>query len=80
MPDGILDFVGFAATVALAIPVALLGVLKLGEGDLLLGVVFLAIAAGMVAVEEWLTTPGDLPLLAAQRLTGRVVDEPSDDE
>ncbi len=80
MPEGILDFVGFAATVALAAPVALFGVLKIGQGNLALGAVFLAIAAGMVAVEEWLTTPSDLPVMVAQRVTGRVVEDPSDDE
>ena len=80
MPEGLLDFVGFAATVALAVPVALLGVLKLGDGSPVVGVGFLAIAVGMVALEEWVTTPGDLPVLALQRVTGRVVDDPADEE
>jgi len=77
---GIIATVQFAATVLFAIPVGAFGILKLGEGSPLLGVVFLALAVGMVAFEELVTTPSDLPAALAQRVTGRVVKSPDDED
>lgn len=78
MPDGILDFLGFAVGVAFALPVGLLGVLLAADGDLLGGGALLAVAVGMVAVEELVVSPRDLAVGAVQRAAGRVVEEPDD--
>jgi len=76
MSRGILDLVGLAATLVFAVPVALLGLRFLSGGEPLVGAAFLAIAAGMVAIEEYVLTPRDVPGLLAQRVVGRVAKEP----
>lgn len=81
MGKGILDTVGLMAAVVFAVPVAFLGVDFLLRGEPLLGVGFLAIAVLMVAVEEYVTTPGDVPGAIAGRLADAVVkSEPEDEE
>lgn len=81
MGKGILDTVGLMAAVVFAVPVAFLGVDFLLRGEPLLGVGFLVIAVLMVAVEEYVTTPGDVPGAIAGRLAGAVVkSEPEDEE
>ena len=76
---GILGLVGLAVTLAFAIPVGLLGVQALAAGRPV-GAVYLAIAVGMVVVEEYLTTPWDLPGRAVERTVGAVVEVPDDEE
>jgi hypothetical protein len=73
---GIIGLVQLAATLVLAVPVALLGLQFLTRGETLAGVAFLAIAAGMVLVEEYLVTPRDLPAAVVERVVGRVAKEP----
>jgi hypothetical protein len=73
---GIIGLVQLAATLVLAVPVALLGLQFLTRGEALAGVAFLAIAAGMVAIEEYVLTPRDLPAAAVERVVGRVAKEP----
>ncbi|MGB9964161.1 DUF7533 family protein [Halobacterium hubeiense] len=74
----ILDAATLAVAVAFAAPAALFGVETLLAGDPT-GWVFLGFAAGIVAFERYLTTPTDLPVLAAQKATEKVVDDPDDD-
>ncbi len=76
MSRGIIGLVQLAATLILAIPVALLGLQFLTRGEVLGGATFLAIAAGMVLVEKYVVTPRDLPGLLAERVVGRVAKEP----
>lgn len=76
MSRGIIGLVQLAATLVLAIPVALLGLRFLTRGEVLVGAAFLAIAAGMVLVEKYVVTPRDLPGLLAERVVGRVAKEP----
>jgi len=73
MGRGVVGLVELAVTVAFAAPVALLGLLMLSDGRTLLGVTFLLVAAGMVAIEEYLLTPGDLPGVVVERTVGRLV-------
>ena len=80
MSRGILDLLGLAATLVFAVPVALLGLRFLSRGEPLVGVAFLAIAVGMVAIEEYVLTPRDLPAALAQRVAGRVAKQPEEEE
>lgn len=72
MGKGIIGTVTLLGTVAFAIPVALFGLQKLGQGDTTLGVAFVAFAILMVLVEEHIMTPGDIPAEIASRTVGKV--------
>ncbi|MFB6068988.1 MAG: hypothetical protein ABEJ90_03575 [Halobacterium sp.] len=74
----ILDAVTLAVALAFAAPAALFGVETILHGDPA-GWVFLGFAAGIVAFERYLTTPTDLPILAAQKTVEAVVEDPDDD-
>ena len=65
---GLIGTVQLAATLVFALPVALLG-----AG-------FVAVGALMVALEEYLTTPSDVPGSLAQKTVGRVMKTPEDEE
>jgi len=73
MARGILETIGLAATLVLAIPIALFGAEHLVRGEYVAGVAYVGIAVGMVAVEQYLTTPTDVPGLVAEKTVGRVV-------
>ncbi|WP_458207012.1 DUF7533 family protein [Haladaptatus sp. NG-SE-30] len=73
MKLGILDTVSLAATLVFAIPIALFGIERLLAGQTLFGGAFVVIAALMVVLREWLTTPTDIPASAAQKVVGKVV-------
>jgi len=79
MARSILSTVGLAATVALAVPLVIFGVEQLLAGERLVGSIVLAVAAAMVLVEEYLTTPTDIPALVAEKTVGAVVEEPDED-
>lgn len=76
MGRGILGLVGLAVTLAFAIPVGLLGLDMLTKGNTLVGGTFLAFAVLMVLLQEYVTTPGDIPGRVAGRLVGGVAKEP----
>lgn len=80
MARGIIGTVQLVATLVFAIPVGLFGVTKLVAGDTLFGGVFLVAAIGMVLVEEYLTTPQDVPGMAAEKVVGSVVEDPDTEE
>lgn len=80
MGRGILGTIQLAVALAFAFPVALLGLDFLSRGQTLVGVGFLVVAVGMVAIEEYVTTPTDLPGKAAEKTVGAVVKQPDDDE
>ncbi|PSP40000.1 hypothetical protein BRD20_03980 [Halobacteriales archaeon SW_8_65_20] len=79
MARSILSTVGLAATVALAVPLVIFGIEQLLAGERLVGSIVLAVAAAMVLVEEYLTTPTDIPGLVAEKTVGAVVEEPDED-
>jgi hypothetical protein len=72
---GILRMVGLAATLALAVPAASFGLAELSAGRPI-GAVFLGLAAALLVAEWVLTTPGDLPGAAVERVAGAVVGDP----
>lgn len=71
---GLLDMIGLAVALALAVPVAHYGVIRLGAGDPL-GWAFVGVAVLIVLVEQYLTTPQDIPGLLAERFAGTVVED-----
>lgn len=78
MARSILDTFGLAITLAFALPVAYAGVVLLSEGRTTFGAALLAIAVLMVAIEEYLTTPMDVPGMVAGKVLGRAVKEPDE--
>jgi hypothetical protein len=72
MAKSIIDTVTLALTLVFAIPVGLMGGNFLLSGRILLGSVFIALAVLMVVFEEYLTSPTDLPGMAAQRVVGTI--------
>jgi hypothetical protein len=79
MARGILEMIGLGATLVFAIPIALFGAEHLVRGELIAGVAYVGIAIGMVAVEQYLTTPTDVPGMIAEKTVGKVV-KTEDDE
>ena len=80
MARGILDTLGLAAALVLAIPIGLFGVEHLVRGDLVAGALYVGIAVGLVAIEQYLTTPTDVPGLVAEKTVGAVVETEDDGE
>jgi len=77
---GIIGTIQLAGTLVLALPVGLLGVEKLLAGQTAVGAAFVGVAALMVALEEYLTTPGDVPGSIAQKTLGKVAKTHDDEE
>jgi len=80
MSRGILEMLWSATTLVFAIPVVLAGVELLLHGDHLIGVGLLAVALIMVVIDQYVTTPGDLPVLAANKLAGGIALPPEEKE
>ncbi|MFW6384072.1 MAG: DUF7533 family protein [Halodesulfurarchaeum sp.] len=75
---GILDWIGLAATLVVAVPIGVFGGLSLLGGDLLLGGFGVGVAVGLVALERvW--TPGEVPVDFLQWVVGRLVRGERDD-
>lgn len=79
MGRGIVGTVGLAVTLAFALPIGLLGLQRAVQGDSM-GVVLVVVAVLMVAIEEYLVTPTDLPALAGSRVLGAVAKDPEERE
>lgn len=79
MSRGILELLSSMAIVVFVIPPAYAGVDLLLGGNLLVGGSLLGVALAMVVADQYVTTPGDLPILVASKLVG-VVARPPDDE
>lgn len=75
---GILEQIGLAATLIFALPVAVYGIQTALDGQALLGIAFLAVAALMVLLPRRLTSPDDVPASVAEKAVGAVVAEPSE--
>lgn len=71
---GVLETLQTAGAVVLAVPIAMLGVGFLTDGQLL-GGAFLVIAVLLVVLQRFLTTPTDIPFIAAERTADAVVTE-----
>ena len=72
MARGILETIGLAATLVLAIPIALFGAEHLLRGELVAGAAYVGIAVGLVLVEQYLTTPTDVPGMVAEETVAAI--------
>jgi hypothetical protein len=77
---GIIGTIQLAATLVFALPIGLLGLQFLLDGRSLLGGGFVAVAVLMVALEEYLTTPTDVPSSLAEKTVEKVVETPDEEE
>jgi hypothetical protein len=77
---GILDTLGLAATLVFAIPIAFVGVRLLLEEQFFLGGFLLLTAGLMLYLQRVATTPEDIPIKIAEKLTGGFVKPPEEDE
>lgn len=75
---GLLGTVQLAATVVFAAPVGVFGLSRLAAGDIPLGAGLVAVAVAMVALPQYLTTPGEIPARIVERLVGRAIVAPDD--
>jgi hypothetical protein len=80
MSRGLLGTLQFAASVVVAVPVAAFGLFNLAEGSPLLGAGFLVLAVLVVVLEEAVTSPSDVPVALVERVAGRVVEPPDEEE
>ncbi|SDJ72817.1 hypothetical protein SAMN05216226_10850 [Halovenus aranensis] len=79
MSWGILEMLGSVTILMAVIPPALAGAGLLLGGNLVVGASLLALSVGMLVADQYVTTPGDLPGIAARKLVGIIV-QPPDDE
>jgi hypothetical protein len=77
---GIMGTISLAATLVFALPVGLLGLQFLLDGRVMLGGGFVAVAVLMVALQEYLTTPTDVPTSVGERAIGKVAKSPDEEE
>ncbi|WP_435117219.1 DUF7533 family protein [Halolamina sp. C58] len=77
---GLLETVGVAGSLVFAIPLGIYAVQRLLGGDAVGGGAFLVVAALMVLLPKYLTTPGDLPGMAAERAVEGVVADPEESD
>lgn len=79
MARSISDQVSFMIAVVIAAPVALAGVDMTLRGETTWGPVLLLFAALVLLVEKYVTTPQDVPGMAAAKAVGFVAKEPEED-
>ncbi|EMA45854.1 DUF7533 family protein [Halococcus saccharolyticus] len=77
---GIISTFGTVVTLVLALPVAMLGTLFLAQGQTLSGIAMIVVAVLMFVVKTYVTTPDDLPMMAAERTVGTIAKDPDEDE
>lgn len=75
---GILEMVGLAATLVFAVPAGLLGVQLFLDGQTSVGAALVAVAALMVLLPRYVTTPDDVPATLAEKAVETTVAEPHD--
>lgn len=80
MSLGIADTVQLAATLVFAVPVGVLGGQFLIEGRTFLGGAMVVVAVLMVAIQQYVTTPADIPGAIAGKVVGGAVKVPDEDE
>jgi hypothetical protein len=78
MALGILDTFGLAGSLIFAIPLGVFGIDALLRGRTFLGAFCVVVAAAMVALPHYLTTPTDVVEGAAQRAAGKAVKSPEE--
>ena len=80
MSRGVIDLLGLVGSVVFAVPVAFFGLLKMLDGDLLVGAGFVAFAAVMVVGMEIYTSPTDVAGNVLSRAVGKIAKRPDDEE
>ena len=73
---GIIDTIKLAGTLVFALPAALAGIQFLVGGETFVGAILVSLAVLLVVIQHYMTTPGDLPEMAAKRVVGSVVSDP----
>lgn len=79
MSWGILRLLGSVTILVLALPPALAGVELLFRGNLLVGGGLLGAALTMVVLDQYVTTPSDLPELVVGKLRDALVGSPDEE-
>ncbi|MFB6183758.1 MAG: hypothetical protein ABEI96_04315 [Haloarculaceae archaeon] len=79
MTRGILETLGLAGPLVVALPVGLLGVEYLLGGQSLLGAGLVVAAVIVVILGQRARTPDDVPASAAEKVTKRVTNDPDDE-
>lgn len=77
---GIMGTIQLAATLVFALPIGLFGVQMLLDGKAIMGAGFVTIGVLMVVLEEYLTTPTDIPSSIAEKAVGKAVKTPEEDK
>ncbi|KAB1192529.1 hypothetical protein GJR96_03375 [Haloferax sp. MBLA0076] len=77
---GILEMIGLGASLIFAIPIGVFGLTLLMDGRTAFGAGMVVLAVLMVALPKYLTTPQDIPMLAAEKVVGGVAKDPDEDE
>ncbi|ELZ94864.1 hypothetical protein C440_07307 [Haloferax mucosum ATCC BAA-1512] len=77
---GILEMVGLGATLIFALPVGIYGINRLADGQMLFGGGMVLLAVLMVTLPRYLTTPQDLPSMAAEKVVGGVTKNADDEQ
>jgi inner membrane protein involved in colicin E2 resistance len=80
MSRGVIDLLGLAGSVVFAIPVAFFGLLRMLDGDLLVGTGFVVFAAVMVVGMEIYTSPTDVAGNVLSSAVGKIAKRPDDEE
>jgi len=70
---GLLDLLALGATLLFALPIGVFGVQLLLDGRTVVGLVGVAIAVGLVLVEQYLWTPGDVTGDVGSAIVSRLV-------
>ena len=77
---GLLETVGVAGSLVFAIPLGIYATERLLGGETAVGGAFLLVAVLMVLLPKYLTTPGDLPGMAAERAVESAVADSEESE
>ncbi|KAB1186782.1 MULTISPECIES: hypothetical protein [Haloferax] len=77
---GILEMIGLGASLIFAIPLGVFGLTLLMDGRTVFGGAMVFLAVLMVALPKYLTTPQDIPMLAAEKVMGGIAKEPDEEE
>ena len=79
MALGIRQMLALAGSLVFALPLSIYALEELFAGEVVAGVLYLAVAALMVLLPQYLTTPGDIPGKVADGAMDRVMTEPEEE-
>lgn len=79
MARSIAEQLSFATAVVVAAPITLAGLDMTLRGELTWGPVLLGVSVMILLVEKYVSTPQDLPGMAAAKAVGIIAKEPEDD-